>query len=358
MAITCSLVFPGITNFTGNATVTLSRGVQPSQFSIETAAENFEAVVGDLILTQNGRVVRRFVDCATDGVRQSSAGSTTGSVTILDRRWRWQVGGGVVKGHYNVRKTDGTIKPGTKKSPEQLISLLLDELNETGYTIDILDVDEPPEIQWDYEPTAGALGSLLQTFGLTLSINRNNRVEVYQLGRGNANIPNFDVSSDAFTLSSVAVPDALLFLGGPDVWEMLWECEAVAKQRDGKIIPLDEVEYKPTTGWERQIPGYLSDVHFGNTEEIREENRKLAQETVHKWYRLKRPAHGSDSIPDFKGSIQGAVADPPAAECASDSGRTGRRGRGRRDRVCQAGCSGGMVRQPVHQPQQAARHQA
>lgn len=308
--IECDIAYPGLTNTTGNSTVTLSHGVRPSQFTIEVALQpNFIPFTGTIQVLQNGRTVVQFRDCAIDGVFRSAGPSTTFTVQILDRRWKWIRGGGVMVGHFNVRKADKKIIEGTGKSVQELAKMCLDQLGEQGYDVSQLpsnvDVDNTPEVEWDYTPTFQALDDLVSRVGCRVVLCSDDRIRIFPLGYGR-NLPNLPtIIDDPATIESVAVPDGVMFIAGPSVWQGLLKLEAVGLDLDGKIKPINELSYKPSEGWEANSPDAPAlAVEHGKNDKEKEKARSLAAQSVWRWFRVVGQADGQlGPVQGYRGEV-------------------------------------------------------
>jgi len=309
---TCDILYPGLVETTGNATVTLSHGVRPSQFTIETAINSsLFPQVGTVSVVQDGDVVVQFPDCAIDGVFRSDGVETKYTVQILDRRWRWIRGGGVMVGHYNVRKPDKkrAFVEGSTKSIRELLNLCFENLGERAYDTSLvpsgIDFDQIPEIFWDYTPTYQALDELCSKVGMRIVLGTDNVVRVMPNGFGSP-LPNLPtLVSDPSTIQSVALPDRLQFIAGPTVWQGLLELKPVGMDLDNQIKPIDELSYKPSEGWYAWSPDYPEyGVTYGSNNIEKAKAKQLAQQTVWKWYQVGGQLDGSmGPVPQYDGEV-------------------------------------------------------
>lgn len=296
--VECDIRFPGLNATTGESTVTLSTGTRPSRFQMECGFNpDFVPKIGPLVLQQNGREVVRFRDCAIVEVYKSGGDLVRFNVTFEDRRWKWWQGGGTVSGKYNVRRTDGTLKPGTEKSAREMAELLLKKLGESGFDVSAVpnasSPDVSPEMDWDYRRPVEALDELLNALQLRLVLGTDDKVRIVQPGRGR-NLPTQNLVDDVNEIyQNMAVPDKLLFIAGRTRWQGLLKLEAVGLDLDGKIKPIDKLSYKPSEGWESGSPQYPERlVDYGKDDKEREKARRLAKQTVWRWYRIVGQSNG------------------------------------------------------------------
>jgi hypothetical protein len=303
--VECDIRYQGLTWTTGESGVTLSHGTRPSKFQIETGFNpDFVPRIGPLQLVQNGRVVIEFSDCAIVEVYKSSGDVIRFNYTLEDRRWKWWQGGGVVNGKLNTRRPDGTIKPGTEKSAREMAEFLLEQLGEQDFDAsqvpNTTDLDASPEMDWDYRRPAEALDDLLNALGLRCVLTTDDEIVIVQPGNGRGIPTNNLVEDVSEVIHNLAVPDSLLFVAGRTRWQSLLMLEAVGRDlpeatgKAGKIKPIDDLSYKPSDGWEAYSPQHPErGVTFGKDDDERELARRLAKQTVWKWYRIKGQADGN-----------------------------------------------------------------
>lgn len=297
---------------TGNATVTLSHGVRPSTFTFESGLQaEFIPRVSDVAILQNGRAVVTFHDCAIDGIVRSNPGSgaSTFTVRVLDRRWKWWKGGGVVSGSYNLRRPDKKILEGTEKSPRELCQILLEALGESRFSVDGVPDRVPPEglpeIVWDHISPAIALQELVSKIGCRVVLGADDRISIVRVGTG-PGLPREPLIDDSEVIESVAIPDRLLFITEKTQWQGLLLLEPVGLDLDNEIKPWVDLSYRPENGFEAYAPEYPGHaVTYGADDEEQDRARKLAALSVWRWFRvLGQPSGELGPVPEFRGGIE------------------------------------------------------
>src|SRR5688572_16745797 len=105
-----------------------THGIQPSKCQIQIPPDPTIDLGGTMSFVF-GSVRIDFPDCRADlvDVHRNADGLEIWTVTVLDRRWKWQSAGNQISGYYNVR--DGkTIRKGTEKNIRELMELCLDAM--------------------------------------------------------------------------------------------------------------------------------------------------------------------------------------------------------------------------------------
>lgn len=276
--------FPGI-NQIHRFSMTLSRGVTPSPAVLSIVPQqNLQSITGDLILSFGGNSFV-FPDCRVD--QNSFERNNNGEIwqlTIFDRRWKWAFG--ALHGYYNLRQDDaeGTILPGTEKTPRELVSLCLDSLNETEYDVSAVPNDSRPAVEWEVTPPAKALANLCETLGCDVVIGSDNKVVVVPLNEG-AQIPinGYPVIENSFSLDIPETPSRIVAYAARNRYEADLELEAIGLEEDGEVKLIDDLSYRPANGWEQSDPP-----HFYSIED--EKIRDLARKWIFRGYRVKMPA--------------------------------------------------------------------
>lgn len=268
-------------------------GITPGTATLELAPQTTPiSEVGTLAL-KFGSVTISLPNCKADvATLRRDGNARQWSVSILDRRWKWRFG--FISGRYNVREADGTIDPATEKTPQELASLLLDAMQETGY--DVSDVPNSiggtpvrPPVNWDFANPAQELQSFAEAVGTRVVLRLlTNTVALKLLGSG-ATLP-VDVTTieDSVTSNPPETPSQVEVVGGRAEYQGdVSGLEAVGMDVDGDVKPIDDLSYKPAVGW------VVWDETFGNVvEEValpdgrKAKPRELAAKTVWRWYRL------------------------------------------------------------------------
>lgn len=228
-----------------------------------------------------------FNDCLLD-VIQISVGMN-GSIAecrVKDRRWRW--GRQVISGRYNSYFPDGTLDFDTEKTPQELASLLFNALGESTFDVSQLPNDGRPEIDWNLANVANELDSLCESFGCRVVLGVDDIPRICLLGVGEELPFNGIVMDGGTTIDPPETPTEIRIYS--EAWfQYDFPLKAVGLDVDGQIKNVDDLSYKPTAGWqEGDLDGdmlYLS---------AYPQARKLAAETVYRWYQIDIPDDGFD----------------------------------------------------------------
>ena len=250
--------FPGINQIV-RGSISVTHGISPSCAQLTIAPQdNLNQDVGTLTFTDGSNTFNfpnAKVQTAT--FQRNSSGQIVG-LTIYDRRWMWAYG--QISGKYNVHlepgwqndmtKPDINLRDGTEKTPSELAKILLDEMNEDGYEIDISDQDDQlrPEVDWDRDPPAQCLANLCDHLGYRVVLRLDSTVLVTRVGNGQQ-LPEDGMIEDGQALDLKDAPDTLAIVCGPSLYQQDLELEAVGLETGGKWVPIDELSYTPDEGW-------------------------------------------------------------------------------------------------------------
>ena len=256
-------------------------GVAPSacwldivpQATLTTEQGTLELACGDTYLA--------FPDCQVD--RASLVRNGDGHIerlALFDRRWRWNFAN--LSGRYNQRHGNATLIDGTQRSPDELANLCFDALGELTAESAALATAARPVFSATAAPAAQLLGQLVARFGCRVALGLDNIARVCLL-RGGLELP---ISLDVMRAGSRAVgparPDRLRVVGGPTRYQCDLRLEAVGPEFDGRVVPIDELSYTPSGGWN------AADLeHFQAIADLR--LRELALQSIFRWYRVSVP---------------------------------------------------------------------
>lgn len=239
-------------------------------------------------------------------IRLSTGGHVV-YIRAMDRRWRWKFK--LISGRYNIRLADGTIDPATQKTTQELASLLLSAMGETGFDVRQLPANGYPEVDWTYDCAALELSQICTERGCDISLNLDNTVSIVQLGNGLLLPADGDIQTVSVTANPAETPGKLLFLCGETQYESLLKLKAVGVDLDGKVKAIDDLSYKPFGGW-AAVADYLhmEDINVENVTGLSADDaqraKQLARKTVYRWYVVESQADGTQEVPGY-----GAVAD-------------------------------------------------
>ncbi len=285
--------FPGLQQIV-QASYTLSHGITPGVATVEIAPQpGLTAAAGPLVFTF-GSVQLVFPDCRINEMsyRRNDAGLIW-ALQIFDRRWKWQFG--EVTGHYNLRHANETLDTSTAKTPQQLATLLLQAMGESRFNVGDLPNETRPEVHWDYANPAQELADLCESLSCTIVLQLDNTVRICRAGQGGELPAPPVVMDDSASLDLVERPDWIRWVGGPTQAQFTFSLEAVGLDTDDKVVPINNLSYKPADGWNREIAGRYWGVEdtnppgpIGGQQRDNPRNpRTLAKNTVWRWYRIK-----------------------------------------------------------------------
>ncbi len=296
--------YPGVTDKTlVSGQFTFSHGITPSVCEIVTAHEPSPKQNGTLIISQDGRIVQTMVNCQVDTVDtiMDPEGYTIYRTRIMDRRFLWRLCGGL-SGFYNVRWDQDEIRPGTEKKVVDLASLCLIEMKETGYDVSALkDIQTFPDISWDCDNPSEQLARICDIAKCFIVL-RNNRVVICKKGVG-ATLPTGDISEGSISVDPPDPPAEVRIVFARNRWQHDFDLEAVCLQKDGKIEPIDNALYIPTTTDNIRTWGYCDHEHFMDVGDL--QSRSLAQESIFRWYRVVTPTTLPGNLPNLPGVAAG-----------------------------------------------------
>lgn len=297
--------WPECTDFI-SCSYTVGHGIAPGQVTL-VIPENQIALAqisGDLTITDDIQVFK-LKNCKLSDLQYVGIGSNGGrtfQLTILDRRWKWAFG--AISGAYNHRDDKGQVKPWMKEHLVDLARKCLIAMGEGPGGIG--DLPEPeneqdlPEINWVAANPAQALAELIEPFGCVLVFRPiANDVVIRRIGEG-LPLPDLDVESYTPTLDLPETPARVTVVGSEIAYTGAFLLEAVGQEPSGKILPIDDLSYKPANGW-----GTTSPPNFGNLTVpdanpgigiffpgikiaalTRKEYEELARKCIYRWYRI------------------------------------------------------------------------
>lgn len=282
---------------------TLSRGITPSVINLTCVPFEGQIPAVSDVTFQDGGTVLTFKDCGYAGPSKSrSGGGTVWTIQLYDGRWRWKYG--VFVGHYNelinrgwLSVTDQGEVPADEreltKSARDLAKMLLkDELAVADFDVDALPAGDFPEVTWDHIRPAQCLAELVDLYGLAICFDPvTGRVEIVKPGEGEDLPIDATLLSDDLADAEKIKPKTIKAICGRTAHEEEFELEAVGLDTDGQIKVLADLSYKPTGGWESDYL-LLSGVPDDSVTDPRDPGktttkRKLAEECVFRWYRIK-----------------------------------------------------------------------
>jgi hypothetical protein len=267
---------------------TFGPGVTPSVCNLYTIPHTDSLdQVGTLSFVTAGESPFYFYDCALEEPRlEVGSGGQRWVLPIKDRRWKWQSDWGPIYGHYNIPRPDGTYT--RERTPQELATLCLTAMGESGFDVGRLPNSPRPEIHWDGAHAATELDQLCNSLGCVVVLNPvRNRVELWTIGQG-SQLPNGPTQGSSYTPILPIRPESIVVEAGPTLFQATFHLAAVGLDTDGTWKPINLLSYMPIGGWSRAdylggFPEVLGTYTSGNRVLP---VRDLAQASVYRCYRI------------------------------------------------------------------------
>jgi len=273
----------------------LNKGALPSVCVIrldpQDSGYKFPPASPTLTFREDNTVVVQWKDCVVDWAYSRPDRGLEGpvlSLNVLDRRAHWA--NRFISGEYNIRNEDGSIAK--KKSIRELCELCLEALDEDQFQIDGMAAEVWPHVNWDDSPAGGELAALCDLVAFDIVPDwTSNTIDLVGRGSG-TNIDKEDNARvhDAYAVRTSRIPNRVVVVPGPDVFQWWIKLIAVGQNPDGRIVPIDDLSYKPVGGWESQWPTAFVDVAA--------EHRHYAKQSVYRWFQVEVFASTNDLIVD------------------------------------------------------------
>jgi hypothetical protein len=277
--------FPGIDTALG-VEFTLSRGVSPSvctlfmlpQETLDLPPGTLRLHYGDTLIEFPGAAIdTAYLRTWRDGSRWRW------SVQILDRRWAWK--NRPISGTYNVRLSNGLVQNATRKTAQELASLLLQALGESDFDISRVPTSVYPPANWDGSSAADELAKLCDYIACEVVLGLDNRVSIWPKGVGGDAPVNTLFRHPQFKIRSRRVPNTIRLIGSPDRYQSKILLEAIAREASGNHERLDEASYTSGLTMADELPWSFP----GITDDA---DRAGAFESLYRWFRVYRLAEG------------------------------------------------------------------
>lgn len=244
------VTFTGITGIRA-ARLTFSRGISPSAFCLWVVPQDgIDVASGTLTISQDSGVVQ-LLDCAVTSCfmtkrRDVQYGPPVMTVWGLDRRWKWQFGS--ISGTYNTRIPPTLTANG--KNVQQLMTLCLQAMGESGFDVSQAPQDLFPEVRWNGIAPALALADLCDRTACEVVLNwATNRVEIWQLGTGSTVTETSSVMPRFRFVPRTNVPSQVEVQGGESLYQHRLKLRAIGRQGSLQEKLLNDVDWKPTNGF-------------------------------------------------------------------------------------------------------------
>ncbi len=244
------------------------------------------------------------------------------TLPILDRRWKWEFGW--IDGSYNIPQPNG-ITFTREKTPRELASLLLDAMEEVDYDVSRLPDDDNarPHVEWISAHPASELDQLCQLFDCIIVLNPlTNKVEIWPEGEG-GNDPDPPLPSDkpysglGFAFVYPPQPKEVIQEAGSTLFESVFRTEPVGKDIDGTWKNINDLSYKPATGWGQTYPpagfkGFVTGTYTDAGQTL--EKCDLADSCVGRCFRLVHLVDGGNPPDDIRPWAPLLLTDDPDLE--------------------------------------------
>jgi hypothetical protein len=280
--------FTGVSGIISGRMTYNAHGIAPSVATITFPPQNLPPIgTLEFVDLQTGGGVR-FTDCLVDSVNIRSQQSGFVAVArIFDERWRWQ--NGEVLGAYNQRKPNGEVDPDYEKSPQELATLLLQAMGVARFNVFSLPNEARPEVIWEYANPAQELNRLCTDLGCRVVRLLSGEVQLLPLGVGQP-LPFAPNLTPELGIDPANRPSRIRLVCGPTEWQQQYSLQAVAEEvPGGNWVPLDDVSYKPASGWQSEAPGGLWNVTSESPAPAdRPDRRQLALRSVFRTYQISR----------------------------------------------------------------------
>ena len=243
---------------------------------------NIRISYGNSFITlANCRVVRQTITQGSNGRYKD--------VQFEDRRWAWRFKN--IYGQYN------TYIRGVKKSAKnarQLATLCLQAMGEVGVDVSVLPDDVFPLAEFGGQLASEQLETLIQPFGVIVSLGMDDRVYLRKIGSGR-NPPNDQRIMDFTTAyEPPVIPETLRVEGAPIMFQRDLPLEAVGYEIDTfEVKPLAKLSYCPTVDGQKTFAFCSYDFRqLADPKKI-----EIAQSCVWKLYRVQGKRGKSLKIP-------------------------------------------------------------
>lgn len=293
--VTGTIIFPGI-DTPIRCTVARYNGTKPSPITIwgvpqagtpdTSGAATFQFGSSSNLITMNN------VLCDS-GTLQVTTGGFVQIFQCFDRRWKWKLGTPLV-GAYNVRDANGDRITSTEKTLAQLVTILLTACGEPSADVSLITSTEYPEVAYEYDNPADALGDLLGPRGYVVSLLADDSVKIFPAGVGTALPNNDDLVTASISIDPPEFPEFIRCVANRTMVQSMLKCVPVGLDTDGKIKLAKDLSYNPggvgnATGWDGKDMlsfAYITD-NLAN---------QCAKESVGRWYQVDSQADGTQNL--------------------------------------------------------------
>lgn len=270
------LITYGSAKFWG-ADVLISTGAQPSRTVLygDVGSEVTDGPSDLILADEDLSITFRQMKLLSISNRPVRWGDDIASEYIVeDRRYKWWDTSHSCS--FNKLLCNG-LRVDEKPCAEIFRILLQEILGEIGVDISQASQLLFPRLVYDGEvPVGRMLDDLCRMTHHTIGFNEAGNVAVYSLGKGIEPNASLDVYQKSFRQAVTRNIRSFKAISKPTVYESLVTLTPRAMEEDGELVSLDDVSYKPASGWGQEWPGHFSGVASGS--------QHLAMKSVYKLF--------------------------------------------------------------------------
>lgn len=214
-----------------------SRGAEPSQCVCTCVSDDVSVLDGTLTIYDDG-VTIAFPESRIRLSNTDFAIARRGDriqLAIEDRRWKWA--GVLISKSFNVRDHDSLVEEATG---EEIFGYLLSEVGETGYVIDLPNMDAPT-CKWDHTSATEALNFLADYYMAAITLGVDNRIYVTSANYATPSLPVDHIRTDPTTLRDY-VPGKIKVVFGPTRYHSSLRLWPAILTHDARIVPIWDVD--------------------------------------------------------------------------------------------------------------------
>lgn len=293
-----AITFPGITTIC-RAEAVLTRGVLPGvHVVLIVPQDDMELEPGTLVIDDGIGGVLNLPDALALRMSMRKVkldGGYVWALEVLDHRWRWD--GPTVGGEWNKRLPDGSVDEATKKTPQELATLCLDALGESGYSVAGMPTNVYPYCDWRQHPSARlCLQEICDATACYVCGGEFAAVTIYAAGTGPdmPTVPGNTIIHPTMTMVRPA-PANFTVIGGPKRYCTKLKLDPFGFESDNSVTGIDNLSYKPASGWGAELPGVF--------EGLSAANQVLAKKGVWIVYEIAGQSDGSLDVPGSDVSV-------------------------------------------------------
>ena len=171
-------------------------------------------------------------------VRNGRDGQYT-EIQVRDSRQNW-IKRGVIYGEYNKPFADGS--ENQQQNAQQLVTLCLNALQETGYNVSALPTDFYPYVRWEAAKPGAEATAICQMCNCALGLQSSGNAKVFKLGSG-ASLPSGAKEKNDLGQQKLDRPDVYLVRGAQNICQITSTLVPVGLDTDGSVKPLESVSY-------------------------------------------------------------------------------------------------------------------